>query len=114
MQPKHLRSAIAGMVVPFGLSLLLASPASAQRADPQEKLIAERNAIEAELQEIAIVDRKVMVKMRDGKRMAADIYRPKNAKGKVPVIFWAAGIQPIPLDPLRTDRAKRYLRAMRF
>ena len=87
MQPKHLRSAFAGMVVPFGLSLLLASPASAQRADPQEKLIAERNAIEAELQEIAIVDRKVMVKMRDGKRMAADIYRPKNAKGKVPVIF---------------------------
>ena len=25
--------------------------------------------------------------MRDGKRMAADIYRPKNATGKVPVIF---------------------------
>lgn len=87
MRSKHLRSTFAGTAVPFCLSLLLASPASAQRVDPQAKLIAERNAIEQELQEIAIVDRKVMVKMRDGKRMAADVYRPKNAKGKVPIIF---------------------------
>ena len=28
-----------------------------------------------------------MVPMRDGKRMAADIYRPKDASKKYPVIF---------------------------
>ncbi len=46
-----------------------------------------RDATEKELEQIAVVDRKVMVPMRDGKRMAADIYRPRNAAGKVPVIF---------------------------
>ncbi len=36
-------------------------------------LTVRRFQIEKELQEIAVVDRKVMVPMRDGKRMAADI-----------------------------------------
>jgi putative CocE/NonD family hydrolase len=39
-----------------------------------------------ELQELAIVDQKVMMPMRDGVRLATDIYRPKTDK-KVPVIF---------------------------
>ena len=38
------------------------------------------------LNEIAIVDQKVMMPMRDGVRLATDIYRPK-ADGKYPVIF---------------------------
>jgi putative CocE/NonD family hydrolase len=38
------------------------------------------------LQEIAIIDQKVMMPMRDGIRLATDIYRPKTDK-KVPVIF---------------------------
>ncbi len=59
----------------------------AQRNADDAELIARRNTIEAELQDIAIVDRKVMVKMRDGKRMAADVYRPKNAAAKFPIIF---------------------------
>ena len=46
----------------------------------------QRNAIEAELQSIAVVERKVMVTMRDGKRMQADIYRPKD-NDKYPIIF---------------------------
>lgn len=46
-----------------------------------------RNAIEAELQSIAVVERKVMVTMRDGTRMQADIYRPKEANTKHPTIF---------------------------
>lgn len=87
MRLEILRTAFVGTTITFGLSLLLATPASAQRADPQAKLIAQRNDIEKQLEEIAVIDRKVMVKMRDGKLMAADIYRPKNAKGKVPVIF---------------------------
>jgi hypothetical protein len=49
--------------------------------------VAKRNAIEQELESIAIVDRKVMVPMRDGKRMATDIYRPKDTSKKYPVIF---------------------------
>src|SRR5919201_2201296 len=43
--------------------------------------------LENELQSIAVVDRKVMMPMRDGVRLATDIYRPKNAPGKVPIIF---------------------------
>src|SRR5262245_32236126 len=38
--------------------------------------------LENELQQIAIVDRKVMMAMPDGVRLATDIYRPKNASGK--------------------------------
>lgn len=38
------------------------------------------------LQEIAIVDQKVMMPMRDGVRLATDIYRPKTG-GPVPIIF---------------------------
>ena len=39
-----------------------------------------------ELEEIAIVDQKVMMPMRDGIRLATDIYRPKTDK-PVPIIF---------------------------
>ena len=46
-----------------------------------------RNAIEQELESVAIIDRKVMVPMRDGKRMQADIYRPKDTSKKYPIIF---------------------------
>jgi hypothetical protein len=54
---------------------------------PDQELIAKRNQIEKELADIAVIDRKVMVPMRDGKRMAADIYRPKDASKKYPIIF---------------------------
>ena len=50
-------------------------------------LIEKREAIEKQLEAIAIIDRKVMVPMRDGKRMAADIYRPKDTSKKYPIIF---------------------------
>jgi hypothetical protein len=43
--------------------------------------------MEKQLESIAIIDRKVMVPMRDGKRMAADIYRPKDTSKKYPAIF---------------------------
>ena len=42
---------------------------------------------EAELQSLAVVERKVMMPMPDGVRLATDIYRPKNAAGKVPTIW---------------------------
>jgi putative CocE/NonD family hydrolase len=52
---------------------------------PEE--IEQRNAIEKELQSVAIIERKLMVPMRDGKRMAADVYRPKDNSKKYPTIF---------------------------
>ena len=48
---------------------------------------ARRWETEKELQSLAIVERKVMMPMRDGVRMATDIYRPKDAPGKVPIIW---------------------------
>src|SRR6185295_18879259 len=51
------------------------------------EMIAKRNSLEKELQSIAIVERKLMVPMRDGKRMATDVYRPKDTSKKYPAIF---------------------------
>lgn len=43
-------------------------------------------AIYLKLQEVAIIDQKVMMPMRDGIRLATDIYRPKGDT-KVPIVF---------------------------
>jgi len=82
------RTALSVGIASFCLALLAAPVAAQAVLTPEQKaLVAKRNDIEKQLEDIAVVDRKVMVKMRDGKRMAADIYRPKNAGGKVPTIF---------------------------
>ena len=62
-----------------------AAPAQARTSDAAT--VARRNATEQELESIAIIERKVMVPMRDGKRMQADIYRPKDTSKKYPIIF---------------------------
>ncbi|HEX4228497.1 MAG TPA: CocE/NonD family hydrolase [Bryobacteraceae bacterium] len=69
---------LAGAFIPFSF---------AQRPNPQSELIAKHNATEKELESIAIIDRKLMIPMRDGKRMAADVYRPKDSAKKYPIIF---------------------------
>lgn len=61
----------------------IAQPVASQDAETR----ARRNAIEAELQSLAVIERKVMVPMRDGKRMQADVYRPKDPTKKYPIIF---------------------------
>jgi uncharacterized protein len=77
----------------FALSLTLVVLAASTlvftqaRAPLTPDQIAKRWELERELQSIAVVDRKVMMPMRDGKRLATDIYRPKNATGKVPTVF---------------------------
>jgi hypothetical protein len=58
-----------------------------QRPASNKELVAARHATESALEEIAIVDRKLMVPMRDGKRMATDVYRPKDTSKKYPIIF---------------------------
>ena len=57
------------------------------RNAPAAEVIARRNAIESELQSIAVVDRKLMIPMRDGTRIATDVYRPKDTSKKYPTIF---------------------------
>ena len=72
----------------LALSCLVPAVAPAQgRGGPDPKLVASRNATEKELESVALIDRKVMVPMRDGKRMATDIYRPKDSSKKYPIIF---------------------------
>ncbi|MBT8302861.1 MAG: CocE/NonD family hydrolase [Bacteroidia bacterium] len=67
-----------------------------------------------ELEDIAIIDQKIMMPMRDGIRLATDIYRPKT-DAKVPIIFsrtpynfnsWGDGKQ-------RTRTAQRALEAVK-
>jgi len=41
-----------------------------------------------QLGKIADIERKMMVPMRDGVRLATDVYRPKGAEGRLPTIFW--------------------------
>ena len=69
------------------VSIAILAPSARAQGRPDTALIDKRNAIEKELESVAIVDRKVMVPMRDGKRMQADIYRPKDESKKYPVIF---------------------------
>ena len=81
MNAKHLRyAALAAVLL---VPCVLAQP----RTGTDAETIARRNSIEKELQSVAIVERKVMVPMSDGKRMAADIYRPKDTSKKYPVVF---------------------------
>ncbi len=68
-------------------SLLLVPLAPGQGMRPDPQLVARRQALEQELESIAVIDRKVMIPMRDGNRMAADIYRPKDATRKYPTIL---------------------------
>jgi uncharacterized protein len=68
-------------------ALLPAPSALAQGPSPDAALIARRNATEKDLESVAIIERKVMVPMRDGKRMQADIYRPKDESKKYPIVF---------------------------
>jgi hypothetical protein len=78
------------LMVAAALAALAATGATvvAQRGGPlTPEQIARRWEAERELQAVAIVERKVMVPMRDGVRLATDIYRPKEASGKVPTIW---------------------------
>ena len=82
MTNRRFRSLVLAIAV-LGLSV---NSIPAQRNATDDEQRAQRHATEAELQKIAVVERKLMVPMRDGKRMAADVYYPKG-KGKYPTVF---------------------------
>jgi putative CocE/NonD family hydrolase len=60
---------------------------SQNRSTVTPDMLERRKAIENELQSIAIVERKLMIPMRDGKRIATDVYRPKDMGKKYATIF---------------------------
>ena len=65
----------------FALCYFLPTISHAQRAqnltpEEREKLIEKRNATEQELESVAIIDRKVMVTMRDGKSPVSETSMP--------------------------------------
>jgi uncharacterized protein len=64
---------------------LLAPRAAAAQLTPEQRT--QRMETEQRLHDVAVVERKVMMPMRDGVRLATDIYRPANATGLVPAIF---------------------------
>jgi hypothetical protein len=69
-------------------TVTLAAAVAAQRSGtltPEQA--ARRWDAEKDLASVAIVERKVMVPMRDGVRLATDVYRPKDATGPVPTIW---------------------------
>lgn len=72
-------------VIGFSLAIQIASGQGRQAVSPE--LVAQRNKLEAELHSIAVVQRKLMIPMRDGKRMAADLYYPKDTSKKYPTVF---------------------------
>lgn len=77
------------IALPFLFVLLATSPPanSPARAQLPPGQAARRVELEQALHDIAILERKVMMPMRDGVRLATDIYRPKDAAGPVPAIL---------------------------
>ncbi len=65
-------------IICWAILLLLCSTSVYGQANPDN--------IRSQLEDIAVIDQKVMMPMRDGIRLATDIYRPKT-DGKVPVVF---------------------------
>ncbi|QOY89384.1 CocE/NonD family hydrolase [Paludibaculum fermentans] len=69
------------------VSLAPPTTSAQKREPPDPDTIAARNKVEAELASVAVIDRKLMVPMSDGKRMATDVYRPRDTSKKYPTIF---------------------------
>jgi len=88
IMPRRLALGIRSLARLAVLASALTGAAHAQGRPPRDTVLAaRRDSLERELQRIAVVDRKLMVPMRDGVKMQFDVYRPKNAAGPVPAIF---------------------------
>jgi putative CocE/NonD family hydrolase len=75
------------LLVGAGLASAIQITSGQGRGGANPELVAKRNATEKDLQSVAIIERKLMVPMRDGKRMATDVYRPKDTSKKYPTVF---------------------------
>src|SRR5215475_1407285 len=83
-QRRHL--VVAMLVAVSGAATLVLAQQAGTLTAPQKQ---QRIDTEAELQSLAVVERKVMMPMPDGVRLATDIYRPKSSSpnSKVPIVF---------------------------
>src|SRR5689334_24298004 len=79
---RHFVIVAAALLMTFGAIVVAQQRGAMTQAQKDQRWTTEN-----ELQSIATIDRKVMMPMRDGVRLATDIYRPKDAKGKVPIVF---------------------------
>ncbi|MGF1463810.1 MAG: CocE/NonD family hydrolase [Maricaulaceae bacterium] len=75
----HLGRAIVASVLALGAALSVSAQDYAKYSD---------EALREELAELADAEVKVLVPMRDGVGLASNIYRPKDAEGPLPTIFW--------------------------
>ena len=80
-------ASIALALCPILIATCVAQRGAAMTAEQRATLIAHREDVEKQLEDAAIIDRKVMVPMRDGVRMQADVYRPRDTSKKYPIIF---------------------------
>ncbi len=100
---RHIRTVI--RLLPIAVSLALATaPVLGQihrTPDPVRR---------ADLHRLAEVDRMVMVPMRDGVRLATEIYRPRNAQGPVPAVFWRTPYNFSPLPEPNLERPSALLK----
>ena len=70
------------------ISMVMALAVLAAPALAQDYSNYSADALRAELGRLAEAETKVLVPMRDGVGLSTDIYRPREADGDVPVIFW--------------------------
>ena len=82
MKKPRMKEALVAVLTAFVVQLLCVSHSLAFQESPMVSVLDHKG----ELAEIAIIDQKVMMPMRDGVRLCTDIYRPKTDE-KVPIIF---------------------------
>lgn len=90
------------LVAAFVIALVAASPVVAVAQDYSRY---SDTAAASELARIAEVDMAVMTPMRDGVGLATNVYRPRNAEGPLPTIFWKTPYNELAYSAATTRRA---------
>ena len=84
----NLRRIVRALMLAAAAGTAATSPLMAQtRAPLTESEKAKRWEVENEIASLAIIERKLMIPMRDGVRIAADVYHPKDTSKKYPAIW---------------------------
>jgi uncharacterized protein len=76
-----------GLAIAVACAILISGMQAQQGTPLTQEQKDQRVQTEKELESVAIIERKVMIPMRDGVRLATDIYRPKSVSGPVPIIW---------------------------
>jgi putative CocE/NonD family hydrolase len=65
------------------LCLIVVAIPAVESAEDEEEI----EKLQKKLEAMAAIDQKIMVPMRDGIRLATDVYRPKDAEADLPTVF---------------------------